>query len=285
MMYIYILSNQVLCMPIRGAKNQVKSLEKSFRILDCVKERNGLKLNELVDELNYSRSTVHNHLLTLMNTGFVVRENNTYHIGLAFLHYGEYALHRKPEFKLAKEYVEELANKTSEEVDFTVPEQGRLISVYHAVGDRQSSSLQVGSRFHMHHTAAGKAVLAEMSPDEIEEIVEYWGMPADTEHTITSVEELQIELDTIRKRGYAINDEELIEGFRSIGMTVHYPNERILGALSIGGPKYRIDTEPEAAHVQNLQNTVDSFEHQISEGLHNEENWWREFRDSPDQDI
>ncbi len=265
-------------MSIRGEKGKVKSLEKSIQIIDRIRECNGLKLNELVSELGYSRSTVHNHLMTLLHSGLVVRENNTYHIGLTFLHYGEYARHRKPEYTLAREFVEELADKTGEEVDFTIPEQGRLISIYHLVGDVKSTDLQVGSRFHMHHTAAGKAVLAEMSFDEVKQIIDQWGMPADTDHTITSLADLQSELEHVRECGYAVNDQELIDGFRSIGMTVHYPDKRILGALSIGGPTYRID--PEGNQVQMLQATIESFEYKLAKESHGEENWWREFRDS-----
>ena len=272
-------------MSIHGTEGQVQSLEKSFQIVDLLKERNGMMLNELDDQLPFARSTIHNHLTTLVHEGFVVREANTYHIGLAFLHYGEYARHRKPEYRLAREHVERLADQTNEEVDFTVPEQGRMISLYHAVGDDPSSSLQVGSRFYMHNTAAGKSILAEMDPEEVAEIVAHWGLPADTAYSTTTPEALETALEAIRERGYAINEQELLEGFRSVAMTVHYPNERLFGALSVGGPTYRIGADRDSNVVRSLRQTVESFERQLVDKSHDEDNWWREFRDTPDERL
>ncbi len=270
-------------MSIHGDKDRIKSLDKSFQILRLIRANDGMKLNELVDELSFSRSTIHNHLMALLHEGLVVRENNTYHIGLAFLHFGEYARHRKPEYRLAREYVENLADETSEEVDFTVPEQGRMISLYHVVGDVKSSSLQVGSRFHMHNTAAGKSVLAELPPNEVEEILDHWGLPAATNKTITSRSELRDELEIVREKGYAVTDQELLDGYRSVGMTVHYPHGRLFGALSVGGPTYRMDIEPDSNLIETLQATINSIENELIEGWRDEDNWWQEFRDAESQ--
>lgn len=273
-------------MSIQETETRIKSLQKSLRILELIRKNDGMKLDEITDATELARSTVHNHLMTLVHEGFVVREHNTYHIGLVFLPYGEYARHRKPEYKLARDYVQELANEANEEADFTVPEQGRVISLYHAVGDVKTSDLQVGSRFHMHNTAAGKAVLAEMDDDEVEQVVDRWGFPATTGHTIQSIEELRAELERVRTRGYATNEQELLEGFQSVGMAVHYPDDRILGALSVGGPTYRIGTEPESSHVALLRSNVAKLENDLLEGPVEGQNWWREFWDSsngPDQ--
>ena len=272
-------------MAIRETGTHVKALQKSLRILELIRENNGMKLPEITEEMDIARSTVHNHLMTLVHEGYVVRKNNTYHIGLVFLHYGEYARHRKPEYELARNYVEALADENNEEVDFTVPEQGRMISLYHAVGDREFSDLQVGSRFYMHSTAAGKAVLAEMSEDEVNAIIDRWGLPKVTSHTIQSREELRVELERIRNQGYAVNEQELLEGFQSIGMTIHYPDDRIFGALSIGGPTYRIDSEPGSTIVSSLRSKVKEFEQDLIEGSWGEENWWREFRDMSSDDV
>ena len=256
---------------------EIKSLRHTFNILEFIHSNNGARLGELSDSLGLARSTIHNHLTTLKQMGYLIKESNTYHLSLQFLHLGEYTRHRKPEYSLAHRAVEQLARDTNEEVDFTVPENGRMISMYHSVGDQMSSGLQVGRWFHMHTTAAGKAVMAEMTEEEVENIIETWGLPEQTDSTITDLEELHEELDAVRERGYAINDQETLDGYQAIGVAAKYPDGNIFGALSVGGPTYRIKTSLKSSDIlENLFEAVKEIEAGIADSTDTEQNWWRE---------
>lgn len=261
----------------------VKSLHRGLEIVEYIRRNHGATLRELEDDLDLARSTIHNHLSTLTTAGYLVREGNTYVISLLFLHLGEYARHRKPEFDIARKYVKKLSDQTGEEADFTVPEHGRMISIGHQIGDGEPVGMQTGSRFYMHNTAAGKAVLAELPSEKVTAIIDQWGLPGDTEYTITDEATLQRELEEIRNRGYAINDQELIEGFRSFGAVVRDQYNRILGALSVGGPTYRIEIdEASSPHIATLMDLIDAFKDDISTSAEADQNWWQKYRESPD---
>lgn len=261
----------------RTTTGEIKSLRHTFDILEYIHSNDGARLAELSEALGLARSTVHNHLTTLKRIGYLTKEANTYHLSLQFLHLGEYTRHRKPEYSLAHRAVEQLARDTNEEVDFTVPENGRVISMYHSVGDQMSSGLQVGQWFHMHTTAAGKAVMAEMTEAEVEDIIDTWGLPARTDNTITDVERLHEELEAVRDRGYAINDQETLDGYQAVGVAAKYPDGEIFGALTVGGPTYRIKSALKSSDIlENLFRAVEEVEQGIAESADTERNWWRE---------
>ncbi len=240
----------------------VKTTARSLELIDLIQKHDGCSLATLVDEMGLAKSTVYKHLCTLENHGYLVKENGAYHIGLKFHHRGEYARLRKRGYRLAGRTVHELADRTDEEVDFVVENDGRVITIhesyhpanpYHddhgfAVGDRARS----GTYYCMHYTAAGKALLAAFDDDRIEYIVDRWGLPERTDRTITSRVELYEHLERVRERGYALADEEYAAGLRAVGVAVENPDGSLLGGLSMSMPTYRRgdgDFEREASRL------------------------------------
>lgn len=219
---------------------QIKTTETSFEIIELLKELDGATMNELSERLDLANSTVHGHLKTLEENRMIVKEGNEYHLGVRFIHYGNYVKRRKPEYQHAEKHVERLADMTKEGANFCIGEHGHTTVL---VGDTMTNdpAYDIGKTFGMHHTAVGKAMLAEMSDDEVAAVVDRWGLPKTTEHTITDEEELFDELREIRRRGYAFNREELLPGLSAVGAVVKRPDSSVLGALSVGGPSYRIN--------------------------------------------
>jgi DNA-binding IclR family transcriptional regulator len=82
-----------------------------------------------------------------------------------------------------------------------------------------------------------------MEDDRIEEIIDRWGLPQETEQTITSREALYEELDRIRDRGYAFNREEHLKGVKAVGAPVLADDGRVVGAFSVSGPVHRMKGE------------------------------------------
>lgn len=231
----------------------VKTTVRSLEIIDFIQKRDGCSLATLVDELGLAKSTVYKHLCTLENHGYLVKEDGTYHIGLKFHHRGEYARLRKRGYRLAGRTVHELAERTNEEVDFVVENDGRVITIHesyhpsHTYHDDHGFSAedlsQTGTYYRMHYTAAGKALLSQSDTDRVESIIERWGLPKRTERTITTRPELYEELERIRERGYAIADEEYAAGLRAVGVAVKNPDGSLLGGLSMSVPTYRRESE------------------------------------------
>lgn len=260
-----------------GTSPTVRATEISLETINAIRAMDGARLTEIAERLDLAKSTVHRHLNTLESNGYVVREGTEYQIGLKFLHFGEYARNREGVYHLAKEQVQELARVTNEEVDFTVEEHGRLISLYNSLGQSKRSGLQVGSYFSMHNTAAGKAMLAELSDDRVDEILDRWGLPEKTSRTITDREKLLADLEVTRERGYAVNDEELLEGFRSIGAAITDSEGSVVGGFSVGGPTYRIDIDDPGDPLESLHAAVEDLETEIESESRSRTNWWDQY--------
>jgi len=81
-----------------------------------------------------------------------------------------------------------------------------------------------------------------MDEKEIQRLVETTTFEAVTDNTITDADELLEELEAVRQQGYAVNDEENLEGLRAIGASVT-GTQGVIGAISVSGPKPRMTGE------------------------------------------
>jgi IclR family acetate operon transcriptional repressor len=104
----------------------------------------------------------------------------------------------------------------------------------------------LGRREMPHVSSAGKAILAELSDDEVREVVAETGLVAHSRNTITSLDALLADLDRVRRRGYAIDDEEDAEGVFCVGAAFFDHAGRCAGALSttcikVDMPSWRIE--------------------------------------------
>lgn len=226
-------------MPQNGTENQVlQTTEISLTILETIHNSGGATLTELADQLGIATSTAHNHLNTLYQNGYLVKEGNEYHLALRFFELGQSVVNRKKEYQIAKEKIIDLTQRTDAIADFSVEEHGRIVSLFSDLHYENESAFFRGRGFHMHCSAAGKAILCEFSKSRIRDVIEEWGLPRRTENTIVEERELFRELERTRERGYAINNEEQRLGLLSIGVAVTYPDDSVFGAISIDLPTY-----------------------------------------------
>lgn len=222
----------------------LKTTRTSLRILELILEHDGLTLAELDRLVDKPKSSLHSHLHTLLDARYLVRRDGVYAASFRLSLLGDMARHRRLEDALVRETVEELAEETGEEANFAVLEHGRLLMAHGASGHSAADETDTDFRteYYLHNTAAGKAILADMDPDRVERLLDRWGMPRESEATIRSREQLLESLDEVADRGYGVLDEESAPGLVAVGVSVRR-DERIVGGLSVGGPKYRIDAK------------------------------------------
>lgn len=246
----------------------VGATEKSVRILELICERDGIRMSEICTELGLSKSSVYSHLQTLHKAGFVVKEGQQYYISVRMLWFAEHARTRKDEYELARAKVDELVEGTGEEVTFAVLENYRPVVYYKDLPTDDNPTFYRGKRTHMHDSAVGKAILAELDDSELERAVDLWGLPESTEKTITSTETLYDEIEQVRERGYATLDEEFVNGLRSVAVSVTYPDGRVFGALSIIAPVYRVSMDAlESKLAPKVAASADELEAEIAEQI------------------
>jgi DNA-binding IclR family transcriptional regulator len=223
-------------------KTDVKAVSKTLRILEELKDRDGAGISELSGDLDIAKSTIYRHLSTLHSRGYVTKDGDIYRVGMQFLDFGTYARDQVSSFRLAKSKVDELAEETGERIWFVIEENGLAWFLYGSSGKHPvNPPLTEGSNAYLHRTAGGKAILAHLDQDRIEQIIDRIGLPAATEHTISNREDLLAELSDTRDRGIALNQEESLLGLHALSAPIiHKETREPLGSLSLSGPANRI---------------------------------------------
>jgi len=225
----------------RKAKNPVGATQKTLEILEALRNCDGAGITELADELGVSKGTVHNHLSTLHEHEYVVKDGSEYRLGLRFLEMGEYARQQTKLLEVATSGIDELAQETGEIANLMVEEHGRGTYIYIAKGQQAVNlDTHVGTRQYLHTSAVGKSILAEMDDDQFRRVIDRHGLPAETSNTVTSKEELLDELEAIRERGVAFDGEERAEGIRCVAAPITDNEDSLLGAVSVSGPSTRL---------------------------------------------
>jgi DNA-binding IclR family transcriptional regulator len=238
-----------------SSTRQIKAVETTFEIIETLRTLDGGTVTELANQLEYSKSTIQYHLRTLTELGLLVETNTGYYLSAQFLYFGLQVRNRNPIFDIVRPKIDRLALETKESAKYMILEQGRGIYIYHSRGELAvPSDTEVGKPRYLHLCSPGKAMLAELSPDEADRVIDRWGLPSWTKHTITDREQLFNELSRIREQGYAVNREEAIEGLYAIGAAVSSSDGQVLGGISISGPPHRLATDGNID--QNIVNLV-----------------------------
>lgn len=231
-------------------RKTIKSVERAFRILECLVRKDGVGVNELAKELDYSPSTVHVHLTTLQQLGYLITVNGEYDISNRFLYFARHAQTRVDGLDVIKANVRRLAEETDERVQFMIEEYGRGIYIDKAEGKHGApNNTFLGKPRYLHMCASGKAILANLPKERATEIIDYWGLPKQTENTITDEETLFSELEKVREEEIATNKGETVDGLIAVGAPILSVDDRVIGSISISGPAHRISTNGEVKKV------------------------------------
>jgi DNA-binding IclR family transcriptional regulator len=217
----------------------IKAVGKSLEILETLERFGGGGVSEVAAAVDLHPSTVHAHLRSLVDNGFVIKQGTTYRPSFRLLEFGGRLRQATPLYSHGWREVQAMARETGEMSNLAVEEDGQIVVLYMAEGEKSvQKRTAVGKRNPMYCTGLGKALLAELPRERVERIVEMSSLEAHTPETITDPEALFEELESIRERGYAIDDEELHEGIQCLATTVRVDGTPI-GAISLTGPKER----------------------------------------------
>lgn len=224
-----------------NSSNSLKSVERSFRILEFVRDNEPVSLTAVSEVLELSKSTIHRHLSTLVSAGYLIREDGQYRVSFEFLSYANQIHLRDPSYPKIKRKVRELADESEELVQFTTNEERRLVYLFKETGRNGLLSQSDARTFRpLHSTAGGKAILSTWPREKVEAYIDQNGLEAITEQTITSPDTLFERLEQVRERGYATNKEETVEGLGAVSVPVQDQDDNVIGALGISGPINRV---------------------------------------------
>lgn len=231
----------------------VKTTETVFDIIEYLRRNDGAQVTEVANELEIAKSTAHRHVTTLQNREYVQKDGDIYRLGFRFLHLGVHTRNRRQAYQLVEAKVRELASQTDERAQFIVEEHGLGVFIFRESGENAvETNTEIGKHIPLHTSASGKAILANIPEERVQKIVNERGLPSMTENSITDADVLLDELETIRERGYSINNQENLDGLRAVGVRLKDRDGQILGALSVSGPSHRMKGEWFQEELPNL---------------------------------
>lgn len=228
-----------------GSAYTVKSLVKALNILDVLAEGEEppYTLTQLSRRLRLHVSTVHRLLVNLVRHGFVEEAAGSggYQLSFKVLRMGLRVLDRLDFRAVAQPLLRQLNQETKETVHLAILQETRAISIEkfgspHLVG----LDARLGGVMPLHCTGAGKTLLAYQDSDILNRIVHTPGLPRYTQHTITNLAALKKELERIREQGYAVDQEEAVDGLSCVAGPVFDHSGRAIAAFSVAGPATRL---------------------------------------------
>lgn len=222
---------------------KVKTTDTVFEIIMKLHELEKASLAELADQLDFAKSTIHDHLTTLEAKEYLRREGDEYSLSLKFLYHGMSVKNRRDVSRVGQSVIDDLADKTGEVAWTIVEEHGKAVYLNKSMGEKAvQTHARIGGREYLHHLASGKVLLAHLPDERVDEIIERHGLPELTENTITDRDELQAKLEEVYEEGIAMNDKETIQGLRAIAAPV-FDGEDVIAAVSVSGPANRLSKQ------------------------------------------
>jgi len=226
---------------------RIQAIERAVSILNVFSvDEPELGVTEIAERVGLHKSTVHRFMVNLDAAGLVERNprSGRYRLGLHIFELGGLVMQRMNLWDEALPFLEGLVRDTGETGHLAVLDGGEAIYIERVEARRPLRvPSAIGRGYPAHATNLGKVLLADLPRERVVEIVATHGLAAYTRNTITELPELELELERIRERGYAIDDEEYDEGLRCIGAGVRDHSGRVVSALGIGGPVTRITPE------------------------------------------
>ncbi len=218
---------------------RVKSVMKAMGVLEMFSPtRPEMSLAQMAQKLNMPKSTLLNLLKTLEGEGYLLheRDSQTYRLGYRVLQLGYNVRSSMPIIQYAIPFMEDLLSRTGETVYLTSHMNGQVLYLDGAYNSRRFGKYSItGKTLPMHCTGCGKAMLSQMTEEEVRRIIDRWGLKRFTPNTITDPEELLAQLALSRERGYAIDNEEETLGVRCVATVIRNSDGRPVGAVSIQG--------------------------------------------------
>lgn len=239
--------------------NSVKVLFKAAAILECFEHQPEWSLTQLSERLGWNISTLHRLLSTLQAIGYLEQEADSrrYRLGLKLVRLGLKSQAGLDLARLARPSMEELVGRCEETV-YLGKLQGQAVSYLGVVLPPRAVriTVNVGDLRPLHSTGTGKVLMAHVPPAFAAEYAA-GGLERFTAHTITEAADLERELESIRRQGYAISDREHSLDVASIAVPVRDATGSVAAALAISAPAFRFSHETMLALLPGLQATAE----------------------------
>lgn len=222
--------------------NFMTSLARGLAVLRTFSDsRRPLTIAQISQKTGIPRAAVRRCLHTLQQLGYAEAEMNNFSLRPKVLSLGYSYLSSTPLAVSSQPCLNNISRTLNESSSLAVLDDSEVLYVARSATSRvMSVALNAGSRLPAYCTSLGRVMLAHMAPDELDAYFARTRLRPMTERTVVSPEQLRQILAGVRQDGYAINDEELELGLRSIAVPVRGASGKVLAALNVGAQAVRV---------------------------------------------
>jgi IclR family transcriptional regulator, acetate operon repressor len=241
---------------------RISSVDNALRLLELFRERRSVRLTDAYAYLNVAHSTAHRLLAMLVHHGYV-RQNpvtRAYEPGPTLVEIG-LAVVQKMDVRLqARPLMERLAAEFEETVHLTVLE-GNQVRYLDAVESQRvlRVSARTGNLLPAHCTSAGKAMLADLTSDQLRALYPQVKLTTQTSRSLGGIRALETALAEVREQGYATNEEESEEGVGSVAIALRDGTGQAVAALAVAVPVSRLSLKVQNRIVRALRDAQEEF--------------------------
>lgn len=238
---------------------KVQALDRAFAVLDLLGEsETPLGLAQVASALELHKSTAHRFLMVLERHRMVERTGTgKFRLGLRLFDFGNRAIEQYDLRERAQPHLRRLVAETEETAHLCVLEAARVIYIDKIEPARSVRMItRIGASNPVHCTSVGKAILAFLPEERINDVIQRTRFERFTHRTIATAEALRAEIEKTKRRGYAVDDEELEDGLRCIAVPVLDAQRLPVAAVSISGPSFRVTAQKLPAIANQLLQCV-----------------------------
>ena len=226
-----------------GNPDFMLSLARGLRVIESFEcHADGRSIVELSQATGLSRAAIRRILLTLEVLGYVERSRQVYRLRTQVLRLGFSFLSSSSVVEAARPVLERITEQLHESSSMSMLDGGEIVYVARSAASRiLAAGLSVGSRLPAYCTSMGRVLLAALPGDKLEAYLRELKPRAYTARTITRLPQLRKAILHVRRDGYAIVDEELEPGLRSIAVPVFTHSNQVVAAINVGTHTSRVD--------------------------------------------
>jgi IclR family transcriptional regulator, KDG regulon repressor len=248
----------------------VRAVERALQILNCFDDSHPERgLTEISQFVDLHKATTHRIVTTLVNNGYLERtaDNLKYRLGLRLANLGFKVISRMDVRKEALPLMTELIKQWDETVDLSVFDNGEVLYIEVLRGNRALQiAAEVGQRLPAYCTASGKVFLASL-PEADLEAARGQPMSSHTPKTVNSWNALRKQLEEVRTKGFAVDDEEMEVGILAISAPVRDQTGKVVAAISIPCPLNRMTSERKNEIATSLLTTTHAVSRRLGWNL------------------
>ncbi|MEV4377094.1 IclR family transcriptional regulator C-terminal domain-containing protein [Streptosporangium sp. NPDC049644] len=233
--------------PVDRGSDHVRSLARGLSVIKAFSATSPeLTLSEVARATGLTRAAARRFLLTLVDLGYVRTDGRLFALSPRVLDLGYAYLSGLSLPEMAEPHLERLVAEVHESASVAVLDGEDVVYVARVATRIMRVTINIGTRFPAHCTSMGRVLLAWLPSDELDAYLERAELPRFTPRTVTTAGALRAELERIRAQGWAMVDQELEEGLRSIAVPVRDRSGRVAAAMNISSHASR--TTPESTH-------------------------------------